>query len=135
MQRENQSTKEITKEIFNESLRAELFKIFSDLNEIIYFTPETISNDTVDKISTKLQKLAKDAAAVAEHEKEEILKQIESAFYILHTIGVVDNRERFGSEVGRAIQLVEVALLAFGGPTGKKVLDTIKERIKNNRNS
>ena len=119
------------RETFLEKMSDELTKIYDDLSEFAAFTPEVLHNDRVDAIRATLEELADEAEVVGDHAKAELLRNISTRFYLLHTIGTVESREKFGERAAQAFSLVETVLLTMDGFVEKnrgKIMRVIEGR-------
>ncbi len=118
-------------EAFLEKISDELMRIHTGLSEYNVFTRELLNHDQVDVICNKLDQLSKEAKDIGEDAKVALLSNLSMHFYVLHTVGVVENPEKFSNEAARAFTLLETILLTLDGFVAKnrgKILKIISER-------
>jgi|SRR3989344_2013501 len=125
------SSPEINAEIletFQRKVETELPKIYDQLNQIgLYFLPETLTPEIVQTIQDTLDKLGQEAKSLNQLALAEVLTQLNLNFYILHTIGTVENQEKFAREASLVYSQLETVLLMMP-TTSAATLQNIEQR-------
>lgn len=119
------------KEIFLSEMADKLLSIYRDMSDLRYFTKESLNVDKVDNIQTTLVELKVMAEEAGESAKAKLLDTMELRFSILHTIGIVDDPDKFADKASGAFAVLEAILLILDGTIPKnrgKIMELIEKR-------
>lgn len=106
-------------ENFEAELSDTLLDIYESLNHIQRLSVETITPEKVDEIMRQLDSLGQEAEKQGNQATQEMLSKLCVHFYLLNTVGVIDDRDKFENQAVHAIQLLEMILLSIDGSVAK----------------
>ena len=112
---------------FRQKFSSELLRIHGELDGLSFFTPEILTDEKTKVIEATVDSLTKEAKAMGQLPIAEILADLEISFYSLHTIGTVDNLDKFQTLAGHILDKIETILLMIPS-TSEAVLKSIHER-------
>lgn len=120
-----ESGREVLEE-FNRRLGQELLQVHQELSNLGVFIPESLNHEVSKRIVEVVAALAREASDLSQPALAEVLSSLEIGFHSLHTIGVVDNLEKFQQEAWHAVDKLETVLLMTPS-TCEETLARIKE--------
>ncbi len=115
----------------NKTIGQELLKIHSELEGIGILMPETLTNDKTESIQKTLDELEQEANMMSQPAIAEVLSGLRVDFYTLHTIGTVDDTEKFQRQAAFIFDKLETVLLMLPSTSGE-VLENIKKQRERN---